>query len=93
MTRVALKQSELDAIQRQIYQIQTKKEDRALQKALIGTLFIWFEKCNGNLIPAKQKISIQEPADVRSSAEPLLPPMPKSVRNKVDRERVSDMIG
>lgn len=54
LTRVALKQHQLNSIQKQILKIQESKEDRQLQKALLGTLFIWFEKANTNLIPAKR---------------------------------------
>ena len=52
-----------------------------MQKALIGTLFIWYEKCNSNLIPIKHKVpKVQE-----TFSDPSLPPMPKSVRNLAHR--------
>jgi len=71
LQRLALKQVQLDRVQRHINEIQAEKEDRPLQKALLGTLFIWFEKVSGSFIPAKQKISLAS-----LTPEVLLPPMP-----------------
>ena len=54
LQRIALKQKQLDCIEKQLRVINREKEDRQLQKALLGTLFIWYEKGNDNLIPLKK---------------------------------------
>ena len=61
------------------------QDDRQLQKALLGNLFLWYEKGNSNLIPAKQKP--MQPS--QNMLESLLPPVPASTRNKSGRN--SDM--
>ena len=79
LTRIALKQNQLDAIKVQINEIQRMQDDRQLQKALLGNLFLWYEKGNSNLIPTKYKpVKMPDPATL----ELTLPQMPKSVRNK-----------
>ena len=61
------------------------QDDRQLQKALLGNLFLWYEKGNSNLVPVKQK-----PAKVsQNMLESLLPPVPASTRNRSGRN--SDM--
>ena len=55
-------------------------DDRQLQKALLGNLFLWYEKGNSNLIPTKYKpVKMPDPASLENLT---LPKMPKSVRNK-----------
>ena len=54
------------------------QDDRQLQKALLGNLFLWYEKGNSNLIPTKHK-PVQMPQQLESL---MLPPMPKTVRSK-----------
>ena len=55
------------------------QDDRQLQKALLGNLFLWYEKGNSNLIPSKHK-PVQMPQPTLENL--TLPQMPKTVRNK-----------
>ena len=56
------------------------QDDRQLQKALLGNLFLWYEKGNSNLIPTKHKpVKMPDPSTFENLT---LPQMPKTVRNK-----------
>ena len=60
-----------------------------MQKALLGTLFIWFEKGNDNIIPLKKQI-IEIPESLR---ENLLPHMTtQSVKYNSQRDSINSGI-
>ena len=86
LKRISLKQYQLDAVVRQIQFIKSFKGDRQLQKAMLGTLFIWYEKGNEKVIPSKPKLELS--ANMTAS---ILPPMAKSVTNATLRAKASPL--
>ena len=74
LRRIALKQVLLDTVLRHLKSIQTLKDDRQLQKAMIGTLFIWYQNTNSSVIPVKQNLQLREATSKPELVLPALSP-------------------
>ena len=82
LTRLGLKQFQLEKTQKHLASIQKIGEDRALQKAMLGSLFIWFEKGNTNVIPFKMPESM---FDLNSGSDSSYAQLRSAKQNKFSK--------